>query len=253
MKRWFLLWIGLAALFAHTPFAAADRPPVPGCRIWGEPRLDPPTMLTKCDADIAATPARSPMRGELLVKRGQIHLWIRGDRDAAIADFDSAAALLPRDHGPVMYRAEALDEAGRPAEALKDYDRALQLEGDKFDRGSILRGRCWARARSYVPAELAKAEADCGESARLFFGPAPFTYRGMIYIKMRRWSDALRDFEFAMRMKDTGDYAMMLYGRGMAKILSNTQPEEGRADIATALTRRPKMAEYLAARGWPRP
>jgi len=92
--------------------------------------LDPGLMSKNSSADskqtaVSATPA-SEEADENLVNRG-IEKAKNGDLDGAIADFDRAAELNPKDDAPYYNRAQAKRLKNDTAGAIADYTTAIEL------------------------------------------------------------------------------------------------------------------------------
>ena len=82
---------------------------------------------------------RDPANVELYLRRGELHR-VHEDPDAALADFDRAAALAPAEDAIDFLRGRALQEAGRAAAAKIALDRFLARHPNHAD-ALIVRAR----------------------------------------------------------------------------------------------------------------
>ncbi len=90
-------------------------------------------------ADYEASLVLSPNQPDPLSWRGILRLRQR-DHDGAIADFTRLIALTPTEARGFWRRGEALVQAGKPAEALRDLDRAIALGSDERGAAHYARG-----------------------------------------------------------------------------------------------------------------
>ena len=92
------------------------------------------------------------------------------------------------------------------------------------------------------------ALADCNEAMRL--DPKDIAYalanRSLIYLRLRRWDEALAGYEAFLKLKIRMDAGF--YGRGVAR-LGKGDIAGGNADIAAAKEIDPKIAETFARYG----
>jgi tetratricopeptide (TPR) repeat protein len=92
--------------------------------------------------------------------------------------------------------------------------------------------------------------ADCNEALRLSPGnPSALDSRGFVYLKLGRFTDAIRDYDTALAKQP--NQVNSLYGRGRAKQMAGMDPAGAERDIATALRLRPSVAQDFAQRGIP--
>jgi tetratricopeptide (TPR) repeat protein len=95
----------------------------------------------------AAAPAHGPLQEQIdaltaqierdpsataYLRRGELHR-LHEDWDAALADYQRAAALMPADDSVDFLRGRALLEAGKPAEAMLALDRYLARHPDHVE------------------------------------------------------------------------------------------------------------------------
>lgn len=108
-------------------------------------------------ADYEASLALSPNQVDALVWRGILRLRLKRV-DAAIADFTRVISMRPSEARGFRRRGEALVSAGRPTEALRDLDRALELDGDNKGAAHSARGNAY-EALGDLKAALASYDA----------------------------------------------------------------------------------------------
>ena len=133
----------LAAVFL--PFAASqahaqDPQPEPSSKPSDAPAAPPPKSPSKQKKDTATQnapdqPAWDPLRAEKDLEVGQYYMK-KGDLDAAIDRFQDATAAKPGYAIPFRYLAEAQEKKGLKKQAIKSYQRYLDLyphaeDGDK--------------------------------------------------------------------------------------------------------------------------
>jgi tetratricopeptide (TPR) repeat protein len=120
----------------------------------------------------------------------------RGDTDDAIKDYDQALRLNPRDAYIYLNRASLLVELSDFTGALDDYARALAInpheEGVYIGRARIYLMRC-QREEALKNADVAVAIAP-GQ-------PSVYVYRAAVYMELRRYTEAETDIKKAMRIK----------------------------------------------------
>ncbi len=103
-------------------------------------------------ADYEASLALSPNQPDTLAWRGLCRLRLKR-YDAAIADFTRLIAARPAEARGYWRRGEALVHSGKPAEALRDLDRAIALGDDERGAAHFARGLA-QQALGDVPAAL---------------------------------------------------------------------------------------------------
>ena len=133
----------LAAVFL--PFAASqahaqDPQPEPSSKPSDAPAAPPPKSPSKQKKDTATQnapdqPAWDPLRAEKDLEVGQYYMK-KGDLDAAIDRFQDATVAKPGYAIPFRYLAEAQEKKGLKKQAIKSYQRYLDLyphaeDGDK--------------------------------------------------------------------------------------------------------------------------
>jgi tetratricopeptide (TPR) repeat protein/transglutaminase-like putative cysteine protease len=119
----------------------------------------------------------------------------RGDLAGALALIDERIAL-GGDTSQAYRAAKAtlVGEFGDPAEAVKLFDALIS---DKPGSPSLLNGRCWAKGTRSVM--LDTALKDCTESIELSSSTvAALDSRAMVWYRMGRYEEALRDLDAAL-------------------------------------------------------
>ncbi len=110
------------------------------------PSPSPATPSSPIAASTPAVPVES-VRDPLVEERFLIHYdrggeaFAKGDYDLAVAEYDQAHKLIPRDAAAIHNRGSAHHKAGRIDRALEDYDRAIALDSKDptffFNRGNL--------------------------------------------------------------------------------------------------------------------
>jgi tetratricopeptide (TPR) repeat protein len=105
---------------------------------------DPERSLQSCRRVIDPGAAGPNGRSAAHVADGLSHAW-QGDLDGAIADFDRAIAISPRNAIAYLNRGLALQRKGELARAAADLDRAVRYAPQAarvyYNRGQLLRQR----------------------------------------------------------------------------------------------------------------
>jgi serine/threonine-protein kinase len=82
-------------------------------------------------AEYAAALVRDPKNPELLASVA-FNQWSRGHRDSSLANMERAVALDPRSAERALWAAEAYVATGRYADAVRSFDRAIELAPDQY-------------------------------------------------------------------------------------------------------------------------
>jgi tetratricopeptide (TPR) repeat protein len=127
-------------LLAASPMRAQDPPQESSSKPAEAPSAPPPKSSTKQKKDTATQnapdqPVWDPLRAEKDLEVGQYYMK-KGDLDAAIDRFQDAAVAKPGYAIPFRFLGEAQEKKGLKKQALKSFQRYLDLyphaeDGDK--------------------------------------------------------------------------------------------------------------------------
>jgi tetratricopeptide (TPR) repeat protein len=127
-------------LFAASPMRAQDPPQESSSKPADAPSAPPPKSSGKQKKDTATQnapdqPVWDPLRAEKDLEVGQYYMK-KGDLDAAIDRFQDAATAKPGYAIPFRFLGEAQEKKGLKKQALKSFQRYLDLyphaeDGDK--------------------------------------------------------------------------------------------------------------------------
>ncbi len=159
---------------------------------------------------------------------------MEGRYEQARYDFTQAVRLAPRDGASYFGLAEALRDQGDYNGAMRWFSVAINLMPED---AQFWNARCWTRG--IFAKEIPQGLADCNVALRLDPGNAVMLdSRGLIYLRLRRLDDAIRDYDAAIA-KMPG-LATALYGRGVARFRSG-DPVDANRDIEAARTIDPNV------------
>jgi tetratricopeptide (TPR) repeat protein len=135
-----LVFAAVFLLFAAWPMHAQDPPQESSSKPSEAPAAPPPKSPAKQKKDTATQnapdqPTWDPLRAEKDLEIGQYYMK-KGDLDAAIDRFQDAAVAKPGYAIPFRFLAEAQEKKGLKKQAIKSYQRYLDLfphaeDGDK--------------------------------------------------------------------------------------------------------------------------
>jgi tetratricopeptide (TPR) repeat protein len=241
MKRSTLAVAILAAAMSTTP--ASSQSSGQSSQAWtrcqrsdGSP-LD--IAITSCTSIIEAAGETPQRRADALFHRGYAQKQNR-DYEKAIADYSLAITLNPGNPEYFVQRGVAHKNMGAFDAAFADYATALRLDADNVN---ALDARCYANV---LMNQLQKALTDCNRSLQLSKTSYTLDSRGLVYARLGRFDDAIRDYDAALALDPK--LAASLYGRGFAR-LKKGDTAKGNADIAAAKAITPDIAETLRAYG----
>ena len=162
--------------------------------------------------------------------------------DEALAVIDEGIPLQKDRTGFLVLKTETLAKAGRGAEALELVNKANL---DKPGNSALLNSGCWARAIANV--ELERALKDCTKAIELSEDPSGILdSRGLVYVRMKRYDDAIADLDAALRLNP--GIAESMFVRGVAKSFKGASAEAD-TDIRDARTIKPDIETQYAAIG----
>jgi Tfp pilus assembly protein PilF len=186
----------------------------------------------------SATPSRAggPSLADALCNDA-LMLHEQGRYAEAIATFDRALAMRPRDPVALNNRGVALNALGRHAESIASYDKALALESE-YVFAHYNRGRALEELERYVEAVA------CYDKV-LALDPrhaVAHNNRGTALDALGRHGEAVESFARALAIRP--DYPEALNNRGTA-LASLAQPNEALASYDAALALDPDYVECL--------
>jgi tetratricopeptide (TPR) repeat protein len=165
----------------------------------------------------------------------------KGEYDRAIADFNQAIQLNPKDAKAFNNRGNAYDEKGEYNRAIADFNEALKL--NPKDAGAFNN-----RGSSYhKKGEYNRAAADFNEALKLNPKDAcAFNNRGIFYYNKEEYNRAIADFDRSIQLNTKDSYAF--HNRGN---FYNNKGEYNRAiaDLDRAIQLNPKDADAFYSRG----
>jgi tetratricopeptide (TPR) repeat protein len=167
-----------------------------------------------------------------------------GEHDRAIADYDEAIRLDPKNADTYVNRGLAYDRKGEHDRAIADYDEAIRLNPKEaptyYNRGLAY----------YRKGEHDRAIADYGEAIRLDPKDADtYVNRGVAYVSKGELDGAITDFGEAIRLD--AKKAKAYYNRGVAYV-SKGELDRAITNFGEAIRLDPdaaNKASYYNARG----
>jgi tetratricopeptide (TPR) repeat protein len=169
-------------------------------------------------------------RGQVLARAGRL--------DDALAAYDAALALRPKDAETRRARGELLLKLRRYPEAARSFDAYLEAGGQPS--ASMYQCRAWARGKA---GDHAAAVADLTLALGLRPGEEALRLqRGQEYLACQAYPLALRDFEDVIRRRPDSGAAYL--GRGLAR-LQLASPGEAVADAEEAVRLAPEAQHVV--------
>jgi len=182
---------------------------------------DAPTAMAYLEVSAEVGDRRAEARVRLSVlpsaasqaySRGR-ELLARGEKARAIEEVSQTIKLDPGHAWAYCFRAITTQIAGRPRDALADYDKALRLQPD-IDIAYGARGRI-----HYEMGDLTRALEDYDEAIRLKPNNAITRgARGRIYVDLGQYDRALADYSDVIRLQP--EDAQAYYRRGQIRYFS---------------------------------
>lgn len=167
--------------------------------------------------------------------------WRKGEIDRAIGDYGQAIELDPDGAANRLNRAIAYNRLGEYERAIADLDRVISVQPENAD---ALNSRCWAHA---VLVHLQEALSDCNEAVKRRANDANILdSRGFVHLRLGRLDRAIADYNAALR--ENPKLAGSLYGRGLAKI-GRGDRAGGNEDVSAARALDPGIHETFARYG----
>jgi protein O-mannosyl-transferase len=141
-----------------------------------------------------------------------------GDRAGALADFNQAIALNPKDPKPWLNRADLHFDAGEFEAAMPDYNKALEVD-PKNAHAYANRGASYGAQNKF---DLALRDLNRAIELDPMLADA-FGNRALLYANTKRFAEELADIDRYLRIKP--DDADMMNMRALALIELNRSPE----------------------------
>jgi len=161
--------------------------------------------------------------------------------DEALASYDRAAALKPRDPAILNSRGSVLRELQRFDEALADLDAVIAARPDFSDafnnRGNVF--------KDLEQSDAALADYDRAIALKPDNASA-FSNRGNLYKQLEQPEQALADYDTAIALKP--DHAEAVYNRGTT-LMELGQHDRALADFDRAIPLKPGYTEAFYNRG----
>lgn len=158
------------------------------------------------------------------------------DWPSAIARFQSARTLAPRDADVIATLAYALQQSGRPGDAVPLYRESLQIKPDLFIvRNNLAVALTDSGGDLDEALHLAQTAVSKSSSDPLFSDAL-----GLVYLKRKEATKAIQSFRFAVG-KDPENVSFRIH---LAKALTeNGNLADAKAELAGAASRRPTAEE----------
>ena len=207
---------------------------------WGQCLADAtPAAVDACTAIILL----NPRNDGAFVNRGIAYRRI-GDIDRAIRDYEGAIRLNPNAADAFNNRGNAFRAKDAFHRAIRDYDEAIRLDphyAHAFNNRGIIFLDMGDADRAILDFDRAILEDESYANA--------FRNRGIACAHLGHFDRALEDFDAAFALNPAighGDeYALALYGRGVAR--QRESDPAGDADVERATRLLPHVAEVMAA------
>ncbi len=222
------------------PLPASQRPPPQSRALPGKPdnsALNDPYLVACLNALAHGEVSRgeefctlalvvNPKDAGALELRGYGYL-LHHRFDKAEEDFHAALQLEPDNAEDWAGYGQSLTGQGRYDEAVPQFEKAVALvPGNAPYRN----GLCWARAGSGKTLDVALD--DCDTALKLAPGtPAPLNSRGLVNLRLGRFSDAIADYTASLAARSAQPSA--LFGRGLAHLALGDRAA-GNTDILSA-------------------
>ncbi|MEY9913453.1 tetratricopeptide (TPR) repeat protein [Catenulispora sp. MAP12-49] len=168
-------------------------------------------------------------------------LYLLGDDQGALADFDRALTLDTQDRQAWAYRGDAYRWLRRFDEALADFDKAIELDPD-YGWAYASRGETLRRMGRY---ERALEDFDKALSINPHDSYA-LASRGETHRRTGRFEQAIADFDQAIAENPVYAWA---FGNRAETFIQMGRPEQAVADFDRATTLDPEYAWAIASRG----
>jgi tetratricopeptide (TPR) repeat protein len=163
------------------------------------------------------------------------------------SDLDGVARLAAPAAEVRLELAHLYGVAGDYQAAIHQIDQWLSHHSLPDDRVEGLKMRCWWQAAGNR--DLREALEDCNHALDLDFDGAGIRdSRGLVYLRLKRWDDAMQDYDSALHTDPR--MATSQYGRGIAELRLG-EDAQGQADLAAAEKADKGVAKEFADMGLP--
>ncbi len=180
----------------------------------------------KAISDILAARKLEPKSTDALIPLVMLRLD-RKEGDLALKEIEEAKQAGGDRSALYQLRAQVFEKTGKLDEAVSEMNKAIALSPGSPD---LLNELCWMKATHNTA--LDSALKDCTKAIALMDDPTPaLDSRGFVYLQMKRYDDAIVDFDAAL--KQSPEMAASLFSRGVAKIRKGDRPG-GEKDLAAA-------------------
>ncbi len=164
----------------------------------------------------------------VLTRRARAYNAI-GDHASALPDYKEISQLSPSSASEYALRSTAWHMLYDWDHEIADTREVLNRAPEGRLKAVALNNLCMALAAKNT--SLDEALSDCTQSLAINLGGPAYNSRGFVYLRMRRYREAIKDYDTALRTKP--DLPTALYGRGIAKLRSGDK-KGGKRDIAAA-------------------
>src|SRR5690348_17399720 len=139
LRHWMLAAAGTILLFSGPPLRAQDPAPESSSKPADAPAAKKPDKKKKSDTAAQSAPDQptwDPLRAEKDLEVGQYYMR-KGDVDAAIDRFQDATTAKPGFAIPYRFLGEAQEKKGLKKQAIKSYQRYLDMVPHAEDGAKI--------------------------------------------------------------------------------------------------------------------
>ncbi len=230
----------LLALLAAPAARAETSPNADICASTDEAPYSPEQRIAACAALIGTLKDQPQAQAAALVNRGATY-WYIDKTELALADFNRAIALDPKNARAFRERSNAYRGIGQLDKALADANDAVRLDPNNA-QGFDYRANVFNNNRQYD-----RAIADYNEALRLKPGDAQ-TYmdRGVAYYFKKDYAAAIGDYDQAIKLDPKKSRAYTNRGAAYKKL---GRIDQAITDESEAIKLDPLDPEYFDNRG----
>jgi tetratricopeptide (TPR) repeat protein len=185
-----------------------------------------------------------PQAARAYAARGFCYYQELGLDQEAIKDFNKAIQLEPKNGDYYLYRALSYDKLGKNDDALKDFNKAIELDPTESCNYA-------GRATFFYTANLEQYAQEAINDFTVAIKLEPkndmyYLLRGDVYIDLNKLKQAVEDYSKAIELNSKGTHAYMR--RGVAYV-SLGEVKLAISDYTMAIKENPKNAEAYYRRG----